>query len=84
MKARDLFGVIVRTIGLFLFLISAWYLVYAAADLFNAFPDHTSAPEGLAYLLSGGPGVFVAFLLLRFSRPIVRFCYPEGKEDSEE
>jgi hypothetical protein len=84
MKARDIFGLVVRSIGLCLLLISIWYLLYAAAYIFNAFPNLNSEPDIAVYILTGGAGIFSAFILLRFARPIVRFCYPEGKEDSDE
>ncbi len=84
MKARDLFGVVVRGFGLFVLLISLWCLIYALLGLLNTMPDVRLDGDSLFYLISSGPGLLVGFILLRFGRAIVRFCYSEGKEDSEE
>jgi hypothetical protein len=84
MKARDIFGVVVRGVGLCLLLISSSFLVYAGADIFNAFHNPDSEADVGAYFLIGGSGFFAGFVLMRFARLIVRFCYPEGKDDSEE
>jgi hypothetical protein len=84
MKARDLFGVVIRSVGLCILIISLWYLVYGLAYLLNALQETGQQSEMGAYFLAGSPGVLAGFFLLRFARPIVRFCYPDNKEDSED
>ncbi|HWC59085.1 MAG TPA: hypothetical protein VHC44_05265 [Verrucomicrobiae bacterium] len=84
MKARDIFGVILRTIGVCLLLFSLWYLAFAVAYLLKALQDSNNEAAVGAYFTTGVPGFIIAVLLLCFSRQIVRFSYPGNKDDSED
>ena len=77
MKARDLFGVIVRTIGLCAFLYAVWNLVFGVIRaLFGG-------GRADSFLIFGVPASIVGILLMFFARPIVRLCYPDNKDDSD-
>ncbi len=71
MKARDIFGIVVRTFGLFAVLFSVGNLVCC---LLAASP---------LYLICGVPALIVGIALLRFGRQIVRFGYPKNKDDAD-
>jgi hypothetical protein len=81
MKPSDLFGVIVRTIGLFSVFYGAWYLIYALlyqADILSTdYPDEIKAyfASGIAFLIGG---VF----MMRCAEWFVSFCYPPAGNDA--
>ncbi len=83
MKARDLFGVGVRIVGLLVLLWSLWYLAFGVAFMLRALQDSGHESDMGAYFTTGIPGFVVGMVLVRFGRQIVRFCYPSDKEDSE-
>jgi hypothetical protein len=83
MKARDIFGIIVRSFGMCVLLYALWYLAFAFAFLFRALHDTSHDSYMGPYFTSGIPGLVFAIVLLRFSRQIVRFSYPQNKDDSE-
>jgi hypothetical protein len=66
MKARDVFGIIVRTMGLGAFLYALWNIVFGLDEA-----------EGI-------PALIVGIVLMRCGRLVVRFCYPENKDDADE
>jgi hypothetical protein len=76
MKARDLFGVCVRVIGLMTLLYSLYGLCIAIDFMF------IGGPWG-ASLFGCIPGAIVGFLLLDHAPRIVKFTYPNNKDDSE-
>jgi hypothetical protein len=83
MKARDVFGIIVRTGGFCTVLYAIWNVVFgivASSGIINM----ASVP-GLpgAYFVFGIPALIVGLLLMRFGRQIVRFSYPENKDDTD-
>ena len=81
MKARDVFGIIIRVGGLTVTVLGLWYLVYAFAELFGL-PEQTPG-EMRAYFAGGGPYTAVGLLVLRYARQIVRFSYPGNRDDSD-
>jgi hypothetical protein len=84
MKARDIFGIILRTIGVCLLLFSLWYLAFGVAYLLRTLQETSNESTASVYFTTGVPGFTVAVLLLCFSRQIVRFSYPGNKDDSED
>ena len=85
MKARDVFGIIVRVVGLFLLLNSLWHIVLGIGIIFQL-------PIYRDYLPFGGPWVdftlavptfVIGVVFLRFASQIVRFSYPKGKDDPD-
>lgn len=88
MKPSDLFGVVVRSFGIFLFMRGLWYLAYAGMERFNIF--HRSALQeadvagellctAIVWLIGG-------VLLLRGADLFVAISYPrimpENAKDS--
>lgn len=77
MKPREVFGIIVRTIGLMLLL----YGVYSVWSLlFVATPTPVPIPNRLGLFILGAlsivPYFVVGFILTRKAEWIVNFCYP--------
>ena len=71
MKARDIFGIIIRTLGVFLLLYGLWYQAYAIAEACGLLQD--SPGEMAAYFTPAGiPAVLIAVVFLRCARQIVR------------
>ena len=83
MKARNIFGLIVRIFGLCALLYALWYLAFGIAFAVRALHDAEHQSYMGAYFTSGIPGLIVGLGLLRFGRQIVRFSYPGEKEDSD-
>jgi hypothetical protein len=83
MKARDVFGVGVRIVGLVVLLWSLWYLAFGIAFVIRALEDTGHEADMGAYFTTGIPGFFVGMILLRFARQLVRFSYPSDREDSD-
>ena len=77
MKARDIFGLFVRGVGVLLFLYSAWNLAWAFYSL------ATGEQGSLMYFINGLPGALVGVLMVGLGRYIVRASYPGNKDDSE-
>jgi hypothetical protein len=89
MKARDVFGLMVRLIGLGVLLYSLWYLVFAIASSLKLLCSTThDGDTGVSYALeyyAFGVLVFIiGMLILRFSREMVRFSYPKNKDDADD
>jgi uncharacterized membrane protein len=76
MKARDIFGLIVRTVGLFLIIYSSWNVMGGVYSML------TGQQFG-AYFFYGIPGLLVGILLVGLARYFVRFSYPGNKDDSD-
>jgi len=81
MKARDIFGIVIRTIGVAILLFGFWYLAFAVAQV-GGMPQETPG-EMAAYFTSGIPAVLIGVLFLRCARQIVRFSYPGDRDDSD-
>ncbi len=76
MKARDIFGLILRIVGLLLFLYCSWNVVAACYCML------TGQQFG-PYFYYGIPGVIAGVLLISLARYIVGFSYPGNKDDSD-
>ncbi len=83
MKAPDIFGIVIRVLGILLVLWSLWYLTFGVAFVIHALHDTGHESDSGAYFTTGIPGFIVGIALLRFGRMIVRFGYPSEKQDSE-
>jgi len=76
MKGRDLFGVAIRLMGLYMTLISARNLCFAVRQrLFSGFSQGVVLYEVLV--------LFVGLCLLRGAPWVMKFSYPEKKADRE-
>jgi len=82
MKARDIFGIIVRTTGLFAFLYTIWNLGFGVVSIFG-FLGVSHPGVTTAYFTFGAPAFVVGILLLLLGRQIVRLCYQDNKDDSD-
>lgn len=76
MKARDWFGLIIRVIGILLLLYSVWYLAWAVRSIF-------ASGDFITYLVHGVPCLVLGAVFVGFARGIVRFSYPDDKDDSD-
>jgi hypothetical protein len=83
MKARDIFGILVRGGGLLVFLDGLWNLAFAVCFTFGLLGGTSHDNDYLGYYAFGIPAVFIGILLVRYARSIVRFGYPKDKEDSD-
>jgi len=79
MKARDIFGIIVRACGLLSLLYSSYYLAWTLAAAVKMDGERV-----VMYLPQAVPFLAVGILLLGFGRYIVRLCYPKNRDDSED
>ena len=84
MKARDLFGVLIRVLGMILVLYAIWNLSFAVAFSISLLHGTSHDSDMSAYYIFGVPALVVGIGLLRFGRQIVRFSYPTNKDDSDE
>ncbi len=74
MEPRDIFGIIIRTFGLSLFIYAIWYLVYGVATIAGLPED---APGYLiSYFITGGTYFVIGLYLLRGAPFLIRFAYP--------
>jgi len=83
MKPSDVFGIIVRTVGLMLIINGAWYLAYGLFQNADALTGSPAA-ETKAYFASGVPFLIGGCLLMRAADWFVRFSYPEAKPEPDD
>ena len=76
MKASDVFGVVVRTIGFCLLLIAPWYVIYGFVELGGWIPEER-AGETLAMFVTSLSFAAVGLAALRGASRFVRFSYPD-------
>ena len=76
MAPKDIFGIIVRTIGLCLSLYAIWYLAFAVAVGSSILAEEKPG-DARAYLISGITFLAISAALLRGASRIVRFAYSE-------
>lgn len=81
MKARDVFGIVIRSIGIVILILGVWYLAFGVAQACGV-PQDTPG-EMANYFVSGLPSCLLAVVFLRCARQIVRFSYPGDREDSD-
>ena len=76
MTNREVFGIIVRTVGLMITLAAAWLILLGLFGLI-------SASEQVAGLLFYGiPALFVGLWLLRGARSIVSFAFSKDQGEN--
>ena len=78
MKPKDILGIIIRVIGIALFLFSIWYLVGGVALLIN--PELKPEYHARQYFVSGSIGFILGLYFLRGAPLLLRYCYPDEKE----
>lgn len=76
MKPSDIFGIIVRTIGVLLLLYGLWYLVFAVAEVLGIVAAETPDEAKLLFL-NAASAIVVALTLMRAASWFVRFSYPD-------
>jgi len=76
MKTTEVFGIVVRTLGLIVVLIALGLILPAMLSLVMGGPG---ALIGL--LFYGIPALVVGLWLLRGARPIVSFAFPKGRRE---
>ena len=72
MNASDVFGVIVRTIGLLVLLAALWQIAVALLTLVAGGPGNA-----LALLLSGIPALLLGLWLLSGAKFLIAYAYPK-------
>jgi hypothetical protein len=75
MKAREAFGVVIRSVGLLLVLAAIWSLFFAALNVVGGGPGNTGA-----MIITGVPTLVVGLWLLRGAPALVRFAFPAGPQ----
>jgi hypothetical protein len=82
MKARDIFGLILRILGAALVLYGSWYLSFAVSQALRLVREETQGDHRI-YFINGMVMLGIGMLLVRFSGEIVRFSYPRDRDDSD-
>ena len=80
MTKQDVFGIIVRTFGLYLMVCGLWYLVSLVVDIFAMIAALFTAESlelvnKLYYLMTGSGATFLGFLMLAKADGIVQWTY---------
>ena len=75
MKPHDVFGILVRMVGLALFLFGGWYIVFALSVLVGV-EKASNTDEMSAYFFDGVIYVLVSLYFLRGAPLLMRFCFP--------
>jgi hypothetical protein len=83
MKADELFGVVVRTIGLLCVINGAWYLIYGFLQSAGTFGPSLE-DETAMYFASGIPFMAGGCLLMRGADWFVKFSYPSATKSETE
>jgi hypothetical protein len=73
MQARDLFGVVVRTLGVFSFIYALYDLFYLVTDLFGV--EHKEHHGFMAVLVTATFFLLLGAALIGGAEPIVRLAY---------
>jgi len=76
MTDRDVFGIIVRTVGLMITLAAAWLILLGLFGLISA----SGQVAGL--LFYGIPALFVGLWLLRGARSVVSFAFSKDQGEN--
>ena len=77
MTPKEIFGIIVRTLGLFFFIYALYNLLYGiafCAGILDRNPDYK-----IAYFVTGTFFFVIGLYLLRGAPLLIRFSYPPGK-----
>ena len=83
MKGQELFGVVVRSAGLYLVISGAWYLIYGFLHSAGTLVE-TQLGEDKLYFASGIPFLLGGCLMLRGADWFVRFSYPPADASSDD
>jgi len=78
MKPSEVFGVVVRIIGLLFILAGMAYgisVIIVLLGVGSSYKGHGILSYGISFIIFSGTGLF----FLRGAPPIVRFAYPETK-----
>jgi len=81
MKPQDVFGIVVRSAGLWLFFFGGWYVVYALSVLVGV-EKGSSTDEMEAYFFDGFIYLLIALYFLRGAPFLIRFCYPKSSDET--
>jgi hypothetical protein len=79
MKPKDVFGLVVRTVGLALVPWSLWYLMWAVLSV--AHPEKQDGPYDWTWLFQGVVWGALALGLLYGAPYLVRFSYRDRSDD---
>jgi hypothetical protein len=77
MSPAKVFGIIVRTVGLFLLVYAIWYIIYGVAAVLGL---QTPPNYKIGYFLSGFVFLAISLYFLRGAQALLKFCYPAEKE----
>ncbi len=79
MQARDIFGLILRCLALWILFWSAYWIVGAMvnfpATIESYFTHAPAEPSSIKYLAYGVPGLLIGILVLRFADDVIAFTY---------
>ena len=78
MKSSELFGVLVRIIGLVIVLTALCQIAFAILNLIGGGPGNVGA-----MLLYGIPALLVGLWFLRGARALVSFAFPEDTREGQ-
>jgi hypothetical protein len=85
--AAELFGLVVRCVGLYYALYGVWYFYWAvliSAGLYRDNPlESLSKNDGPLYGVEGVSRVIAGLLLMRLAPKLVQFCYPTNDHISD-
>ena len=77
MTPAKIFGIILRTVGLFLLVYAIWYIEYGIAAILGM---QTPPSYKIEYFLTGILFLLIAIYFLRGGPGLLEFCYPTEKE----
>jgi surface polysaccharide O-acyltransferase-like enzyme len=80
MKPQDIFGIILRTIGVWLCIWGAWNalagFMYFFTAIFNVITGTPSHHDWFGYVIYGIPAIIAGWMMLSYTDAFVRFTYP--------
>ena len=82
MKPRDLFGVVIRSIGVLVLVGGVFYLYSAVVATLEPGKPYASSP--LSYIGASVISLLVSVYFLRGAPHLVRFAYGRESEDSDD
>ena len=83
MKPSEIFGIIIRTMGVCLWILAFWYLLYGVVEFGGWIPEDRPG-DTLAMFISGLATGFIGLVMLRGATWFVRFSYPQQTPLPEE
>ena len=82
MKPKDIFGIIVRVIGLVLLIYAIWFLIYGFATIMGY--SEVNVGYKVSYFISGTTFLLLSLYLLRGAPLLVKYSYPEKANKEKE